>query len=209
MPARISFHCILVLFAFVVAVHDARATSVIPPSFNSLVGQADYVVRTVVKSVNAQLYVGGAHRHIKTKVELEVLEVISGTPPQPLVLQLLGGKVGDEEMVVDGTPKFKVGDEDILFVHANGRQFCPLVALLHGRYPIKQDGKTGRRYVARGDGTPLADEKEISRPLLAGDNRAAQAPVISAASSALTPSDFVTRIKALALENLKSNQVQP
>lgn len=207
MSKRSSLHRIFVLFIFLLTVHETSATTVVPPAFNSLVGQADYIVRAAVKSVEAKLYDDGVHRHITTKVELQVLEIISGTPPQPLVLQLLGGKVGTDEMVVEGTPKFNVGDEDILFVHANGKQFCPLVALLHGRYPIKQEVNTGRRYVARGDGTPLANEQEVSQPLLAAGSRTrSKAQTAGSTASALTPDDFVARIKAAAVENSKSTR---
>src|SRR5450755_12874 len=98
------------------AASPIHATTVIPPTFDELVGKADYIVRAVVKSIDAELQTDGPHRHIVTHVELEVKEVIQGSPPQPLILHMLGGKLGGEEMVVEGTPKFQVGDEDILFV---------------------------------------------------------------------------------------------
>jgi hypothetical protein len=185
----------------------ARATTVVPPQFEELVAKADYIVRAVVKSVNAEMHTDGPHRHITTKVELEVLEVISGTPPQPLVLQLLGGKVGAEEMRIDGTPKFQVGDEDILFVHGNGVQFCPLVALMHGRYPVKSEAGTGRKFVTRGDGTPLTNEQEVARPMTLPDKSSA-APVVQPAASALTPADFVSRIKIAKSKSTAANQTQ-
>ncbi len=173
----------------------------IPPDFDHLVGQADYVVRAVVTSVTSELRTDGPHRHIITKVELDVREVISGTPPQPLVLQLLGGKVGDEEMVVDGVPKFKVGDEDILFVHGNGRQFCPVVALKYGRFPIKRDDK-GREYIVRANGVPLMSEQDVIKPMgpPVATGSAPVAPPANGlgAAPALSPADFASRIKSTA-----------
>ena len=190
-----------VCLAAILAAVPASATSVIPPEFNQLVDQADYIVRAVVKSVTSELRTSGPHRHIITKVELDVREVISGTPPQPLVLQLLGGKVGDEEMVVEGAPRFKVGDEDILFVHGNGRQLCPLVAMMYGRYPIKRDDH-GREYMTRSNGTPLLSEQEVAQPMRAGvaEGTVHGAPQASVpgGTPALSPADFTNRIKSAA-----------
>src|SRR6185369_11749113 len=96
--------------------NPGRATSVIAPDFDGLVHGADYVVRAVVKSVTSEYRVTPQGRAIFTKVELQVLETITGTPPSPLVLELLGGTVDGVTMRVEGTPQFHVGDEDILFV---------------------------------------------------------------------------------------------
>jgi hypothetical protein len=180
----------------------AKATTVIPPDFNKLVSQADYIVRGVVTSVTSEMVTGGGERrHIMTKVTVEVRQVISGTPPQPLVLQMLGGTVGEETMTVEGAPKFKVGDEDILFVHGNGQQFTPLVAFMHGRYPIKTDKTTGREYVARSNGSPLFNEQEVDQPM------EASAPSKSAAGVAaqpLSPADFVARIQNAITQNSRA-----
>ncbi|MBI3885013.1 MAG: hypothetical protein HY302_04710 [Opitutae bacterium] len=163
------------------------ATTVIAPEFDDLVGKADYVVRATVKSVTSEWRVSGGQRHIFTKVELTVNEVITGTPPNPLVLDLLGGVVGDEELRVEGTPKFKVGEEDVLFVQANGRQFYPLVGIMHGKYPVERDAKTGREYIARSNGAPLYNEKEVVEPMeaaVAGSAPAGQQPLSPAAFAA-------------------------
>jgi hypothetical protein len=176
----------------------AGATSVIPPAFDKLVNQADYIVHTTVKSVTAEWSVDGANKHIITKVELDVIEVVTGTPPQPLVLVMLGGKIGDQELRVEGAPQFKVGEEDILFVHGNGQQFTPLVAMDYGRYRVKHDGATGSTYIARGSGVPLYGEQEIVLPM------SATSPVKTSQPSAvpLTPQEFKDRIRISHQKNL-------
>ena len=181
-----------------------QATTVIPPEFDSLVQQADYVVRGTVKSVTSQWRTGGGHRQIITRVEIDVAEVIAGTPPSPLVLQMLGGRIGEDEMIVQGSPKFAVGDEHILFVRGNGVQFNPLVALMHGQYPIKKDAASGRREMSRSDGSPLRDEKEVALPMHAahadddhGDPAtSADKSSATASTPALTPEEFASRIRA-------------
>jgi hypothetical protein len=141
------------------------ATMVVAPEFNSLVDQADYVVRAVVVSVNSEWRDSGQHRHIITKVELDVRAVIKGTPPQPLVLEMLGGTVDGVTLRVEGAPVFNVGDENILFVHGNGHQIIPLVALSHGQFPVQHDAKSGKDYVLRSNGMPLYSEADVSLPL--------------------------------------------
>lgn len=170
------------------------ATTVIPPQFSELVNESDYIVRASVKSVTSEWRVSKGQRQIFTKVELEVLEVINGTPPQPLVLQMLGGRVGDEEMIIGGAPRFQVGQEDILFIRGNGRQFYPLTAAMHGRYPIQHD-KGGRVYVARSNRVPLQDTSEVTLPMAEG-NAAKIQQSMSSTTTALTPVQFAQQIRA-------------
>jgi hypothetical protein len=176
--------------------NSGQATSVIPPPFPELVNQSDFIVRAVVTSTRSEMSTNGPHRHILTFVTLEVREVIRGTPPQPLVLQMLGGRVGNDEMVVEGAPRFAVGDEDILFLHGNGRQLNPLVALMHGRYPIKREPGTGREYLTRSNGAPLTSELDVAKPMTRS-----LAPAAQGAAPALSPAEFTSRIKAVPQTN--------
>jgi hypothetical protein len=176
-----------------------RATTVAPPSFSQLVNGSDYIVRARVKSVKSEWKEKEGQRHIFTAVELEVLEVIRGTPPQPLVLEMLGGKVGEDELVVQGMPRFAVGQEDILFVRGNGRQFFPLTAAMHGRYPIHRDAR-GNASVARSNDEPLHDAAEVALPITghATPSAAARSP---GAPPALTPEQFVRQIRSADVTN--------
>ncbi len=172
------------------------ATTVIPPDFDQLVNDSDYIIRAVVKSVNsAYQATNSGGKKIVTKVALDVKEVIAGTPPKDVVLEMLGGRVGNERMVVEGAPNFKVGDEDILFVRGNGHTIVPLVAMMHGRYPIMREAATGRKYMARENKVPLTDTAEISRPITKANAAAVKEPA-KAASQAIAPEDFIQRIKS-------------
>jgi hypothetical protein len=170
------------------------ATTVIPPDFDQLVNESDYIIRAVVKAVTSEYRTNTSGRKIFTKVALDVQEVIAGTPPSEVVLEILGGKVGDEQMVLEGAPRFKVGDEDILFVRGNGNTIVPLVAMMHGRYPIMRDATTGRKYMARENKVPLSDTAEIAKPIVKGNTTVVQEPA-KAASQAMTPEEFIQRIK--------------
>lgn len=167
------------------------ATTVVPPQFEELVNESDYIVRTVVKSIRSEREEANGQSHIYTFVELEVRETIAGTPPQPLVLRMLGGQIGNVVMEVEGAPKFVVGQEDILFVRGNGRQFTPLTAMMHGRYRIMKEAASGRSYVARSNDQPLKTVSEVARPMTEAGALAAPTPP----AQALTPEAFTQQIR--------------
>jgi len=170
-----------------------EATTVNPPEFSDLVNHSDYIVRAVVKSTVSE-YASAGSRKIITKVELEVREVIAGTPPLPLVLRVVGGKVGDREMIIEGAPQYKAGDENLFFVQGNGRQIHPLVAMMHGLYPIRREA-SGREFVARSNEVPLQDTAEVVQPMTTGGAAELQRRM-RRADQALTPAQFVQQIRA-------------
>ncbi len=173
---------------------NARATTVIAPDFDQMVGSSDYIVRAVVKSVTSDWRENPAkpgQRYIGTFVELEVKEVIKGAPPSPLVLDLVGGRVGDQELTIEGAPKFTVGQENILFVKGNGRQIIPLVGMMHGYYPVRRDKRTGQDQVMHSNGKLLYSEQEISLPESALSSPLARDPK----ARPLTSADFAARIR--------------
>jgi hypothetical protein len=189
---RLLLACVVVFLGSGVA---ASATTVVPPEFPTLVNESDYIVRAITTRVVAEKRTGPRGAKIYTRVDLQVIEVIAGTPPPQLTLEFLGGRVGAEVMTVAGTPQFTVGDEDILFVRDNGRSICPLYAMMHGRYVVSTEAATGSRYVARSDGTPLRDAAQIATALVDPHAVGSQA-VATSAASALTPADFAGQIRA-------------
>lgn len=172
----------------------ARATSVEPPTFPELVAGADAVYRGRVTAVQSQRATSPAGASIiKTYVTFAIDRALKGTTQTEIVLEFLGGRVGDDVMTVSGVPQFVIGDREFLFVQGNQRQFCPLVAVMHGRYRIATDTATGREFVARNNGAPLTDVAEVVRPM--SEHRvAASAPADKA--RALTPAAFETAISA-------------
>lgn len=171
-----------------------RATMVVAPDFDSLVKQADYVVRAVIKSKTSEWRTDAQGRHIITKVKVDVREIIKGVPPSPLVLEMLGGRIGSDEMVVEGAPGFVVGDEQILFVHGNGRQFFPLVAIMYGQYLVVRDLGSGQDVIHRSNGSPLYDVKDVVQPMTAAN------ALGQSASRPLTATEFAGKIRASAAQ---------
>lgn len=197
----------ILLFAAVVGggCGSARlaATTVIPPEFGELVNGSDYVVRARVKAVTAETRVKDGQELIYTHVTLEVLEVIAGHPPEPLVLTMLGGQVGDRKLTVQGAPVFYVGTEDILFIKGNGRTFSPLYAMMHGQYPVMADPKrAGRRYMNRSNLVPLLSADEVALPMAQGE-LAERLRRLRDPSQALTPEQFIQAVKRVRRADLE------
>jgi hypothetical protein len=186
--------CHLLLALVLTLATAARATSVIPPAFSDLVNGSDYIVRARVKAMASESRLRNGHERIYTNVELEVLEVIAGTPPSPLILTMLGGNIGPKELKVAGAPKFVVGNEDILFVQGNGKAVTPLYAMMHGQYPVLYDKARGRTYVCRSNLVPLQDTAEVALPLSEGKPAELLRRMVDPAK-ALSPQEFIKSIK--------------
>lgn len=189
-----SLLAILLLLAW----HSAlQATTVAAPEFPDLVNQSDYIVRSVVKSTRAEVVQTQRGRKVYTYVELEVREVIAGVPPSPLVLRILGGRVGKDVMILEGAPQFHVGDEDILFVQGNGQQIYPLVAIMHGRYPIEKEVGSESEFMARSNLEPLRSTAEVSQAMGDGDrSKDSTTGAMHSALPALSPAEFTRQIRA-------------
>lgn len=190
------FRClVLVGLMFIQGVSSLSATTVSAPEFGELVNRSDYVVRARIESSAAELRISGERRRIFTRVKLEVLEVIAGEPPLEIELVMLGGRIDDEELIVDGMPRLRVGSERVLFIKDNGKVLCPIYAMKHGTYPIEEEPMTKRRYMTRGDKVPLESVAEVAQPLTAGEGM--DVPTLRRKRDrAITPEEFIQSIKA-------------
>ena len=108
---------------------------------------------------------------------------------------------GERPMTVSGMPKFVVGSREIVFVQKNGVQFCPLVALMHGRYRVLKDESTAREHIARDNGLPLTDAAEVQQPMQYLPDSVRAASAATDRERALTPEAFETSITAEVKRN--------
>ncbi|MDQ6622339.1 MAG: hypothetical protein M3Y86_02485 [Verrucomicrobiota bacterium] len=142
----------------------ARATTVIPPTFDQLVSQAQLIIDGTVTDVTSQWTGEGAQRHIVSYVTVKVADTLKGDAGGPsYTLRMLGGTVGTETMEVSDSPKFQVGDRDILFVENNGTQFIPLVGIMHGRFHVAQDKQSGVDMVLADNGSAVTNVQSLGR----------------------------------------------
>ena len=174
----------------------ARATTVIPPTFEEMTDRAELVFIGKVGGSHSEWHTAGTRQVIFTLVEFEIQEVLKGNAGKTVTLQFLGGTVGDVTLEVAAVPRFTVGDRVLLFVEGNGVQFCPLAGVFHGKFNVRKDEKTGRDIVLMHDGKPLRDVGEIG----AGEG-AEFAPKraklsIPADREAMSVDDFKVRIRS-------------
>jgi hypothetical protein len=176
----------------------AEATTVIPPTFDQLVDEAELIFQGTCTDVKSQWVGEGGERHIVTYVTFKVEDALKGTPGDSYTIRMLGGTVDGTTMEVTDTPKFKVGKRDILFVQQNGKQFVPLVGIMHGRYRVEQDQATGHEVILDDHGRGVSDVAKLGKGehIAPGGVASAAASAAGASEQALTPADFKAAIKA-------------
>ena len=155
-------HSLLLAAALITSLNVARGTTVIPPSFDQLVRQAEVIFQGAVTDVRSQWVGEGAQRHIVSYVTFNVEDGIKGDAGQSYAIRMDGGTVGEDSMGISDAPTFKVGDREILFVENNGTQVIPLVGLMHGRFHVERD-QTGLDVVTRNQGEPLKNVDQLGR----------------------------------------------
>ena len=148
------------LAAIIALAPAAQATTVIAPTFDELVDQAEVIFQGKVTDVKSMWAGEGGQRHIVSYVTFQIEESLKGNPGQSYTIRMLGGTVDGETMEVSDAPKFVVGDKDVLFVQNNGSQFIPLVGIMHGRFHVQRD-RSGRDSVLTNEGEAVNDLTEF------------------------------------------------
>jgi hypothetical protein len=151
---------ILLLVALTSACTLARATTVIPPSFDQLVGQAQTIFQGSVTDVRSQWVGEGNTRHIESYITFQVEDAIKGNPGESYTIRTYGGTVGEDTMGIFDGPVFNKGDRQILFVENNGQQVVPLVGLMYGQFKVQHDDASGLDLVKSHEGEAV---KSVAR----------------------------------------------
>jgi hypothetical protein len=170
------------------------ALSVLPVDFNNLVDDADSIFQGEVLSVRSDWTGLNENRHIATFVQFRVVRVFKGSAPNPQTLEIFGGTVGTQAMKVPGLPEFQVGKMELLFVRNNGKEFCPLVGVFHGRFHIEKDAASGEERVFMNDGRALTETTQV------GKSTEAPASASARSGQGMTVTDFGLRIQARLAE---------
>lgn len=164
----------------------AHATTVVPPSFEQLVGRSEAIFRGRVTAVTAGWSGEGGARRIATRVTFAVERALRGTVGDSLTLEFIGGQIGDRRLVVAGTPQFVVGERGVFFVENRTARLCPLLRFGHGRYRITTGEADGIERIARDDRSPLAAVEAVREPLAEADATVRSAQV----AGGMTVADF-------------------
>lgn len=141
----------LVMLAFIVvtllATSCQQATPP-PPSDGGLVGKltleqlaakANSIL--VGKVTNIACYQEGKG-NIYTLVTLSVEQTIKGETEGEVVIRVLGGEVGELEMMVTDTPSFQVGERAVVFLD-KGEGIFTVVGGFQGKFTIDENNMVG------------------------------------------------------------------
>jgi hypothetical protein len=184
---------ILAVLCSLAVVCSAQATTVIPPTFDELVAEAELIFQGTVTDVTSQWTGEGGQRHIVSYVTVRVEDAIKGNPGVTYTLRMLGGTVDGQTMEVSDSPKFKPGDREILFVQNNGRQFIPLVGIMHGRFRVQKDEQSGADIVVSNEGRPVGDLAQLGK---AAPHSGTAFPDANTTTRALGADEFKSAIRA-------------
>lgn len=176
----IIFFRLLALAACALSPLLVRATSILPPTFDELVAEADTIVRGTVAEVRCVTVETSRGPAIHTLVTLQVERALKGSAAETVTLRLLGGTVGKRTLTVDGLPQFHAGQRTVVFFANNHRTMCPVIGARHGRFLIERDAATNTDVVLRDNRRPLTSVEDVPLPFAPPvAARALSAPALS------------------------------
>ena len=157
------FRSLLLLSALAVSLPALHATTVIPPTFEELVTDADTIFEGTVTGLRSEWTGEGSERHIVTYVTFKIDDSIKGALGAEYTIRMFGGTLDGQTMEVADAPRFKVDDRDILFVTHNGTQFIPLVGIMHGRFHVQPDENGAQEKIAKDNGARVANVAKLGQ----------------------------------------------
>ncbi len=125
---------------------EAVATTLAHMSLEQMSQTAQVIVRARCQE-DATSWDAG---EIWTLTSFEVEEVWRGSAPARITVRLLGGRVGNLTSSVPGVPRFRAGDEVVLFLEATQRGDFSVVSWEQGTFRIGLEVATGRETITQG-----------------------------------------------------------
>ena len=123
----------------------ARATTLARLSVEQLAAGSDAVAR--VRCVRSESrWENGS---IWTVATVEIAETLKGNLPAEITVHLPGGRVGHLTATVDGVPKFKSGDDAIVFLQRSSAGGFTVAGWVEGTFRISRDPRTGSETVTQ------------------------------------------------------------
>ena len=123
----------------------AQATTLARMSLDELVRAARVVVRARCLSSGSD-WQGG---EIWTRTRFEVLESFKGSVPQQITVRLIGGRVGHIVSRVAEVPRFRPGEEVVLFLEPTAAGELSVTGWAEGTFRIARDARSGTARVTQ------------------------------------------------------------
>lgn len=145
---------VMLLCAVIGMTARSEATTLQRMSLNRLAQAADTVVRARCVG-SAARWENGA---IWTFSEFEVVERFQGEAPSRVRIRLPGGRVGGVATRVEDVPRFRAGDEAVLFLESRRDGSYGVTAWVEGTFRIRKASGDGREFVTQdSSGVPVFD----------------------------------------------------
>jgi hypothetical protein len=123
----------------------ARATTLMRMS----VAQISRTARVIVRARCLGNSVSWDAGEIWTFTSFDVEEVWRGSASARVVVRLLGGRLGNITSSVSGVPRFRAGEEVVLFLEPTSRGDFSVVSWQQGTFRIRPDPRTGEESVVQ------------------------------------------------------------
>jgi len=136
--------CAALLFALMIQV-NADATTLARMSIEQMSRTAPLIVR--VRCIGNST--GWDAGEIWTFTNFEVEETWRGKAPETITVRLLGGRMGNLTSSISGVPRFRPGEEVILFLEPTSRGDFSVMSWAQGTLRIHLDIRTGRENVTQ------------------------------------------------------------
>jgi hypothetical protein len=131
--------CLALLFA-ICGASAARATTIERMPLEKMSRMAKVIVRARCTGNSTSQNAG----EIWTLTNFAVEQVWRGTAPAQITVRLLGGRVGNLTSSVSGVPRFRAGEEVLLFLEPTSRGDFSVVSWEQGTFRIRRDPATGQ-----------------------------------------------------------------
>ena len=126
----------------------APATTMVRMSDEALTLGADAIVAGTVTDLRTERVGGGGA--VATFVTIAIDTVIKGYIPSPTVtVRDLGGRVGDAELRIFGTPQYALGESVIAFLGQDGDGSLRTSQMALGKFSVTTDPASGTRVASR------------------------------------------------------------
>ncbi|MFN8545428.1 MAG: thrombospondin type 3 repeat-containing protein [Candidatus Binatia bacterium] len=136
----------------------AHGSTFVAMSERTLARTADAILTGTVRRIESVADRAGA---ISTLVTVEIERTYKGTAHDLLVLRQPGGRVGGKTLWLAGSPRFTLGEHDLLFLTAHRDGSARTTAFGMGQYRLDGDGRT----------PGVRAERSLDEPVLGGPRR--------------------------------------
>jgi hypothetical protein len=140
-----------VLFLATCAATPMPATTLARLSLDQLARAADTVAR--VRCADSTSYVQDGT--VWTRTQFTVIESFKGAPPAQIAVRLPGGRAGHIFVAVEAAPRFRPGEEGVLFLEPIAGGDYSVTAWALGTFRIRRNARTGEESVTQ-DSSALA-----------------------------------------------------